>query len=720
RPIRLPHRLPTRLSLEAPLSALPGVGKALAQRLGSLGLNTVRDALYFLPHRYVDYTSLAPVAQLKVYQEHTVLVTVWEAQEKVLGGRRSTEARVVDDTGSLRVVWFNQPYLARRLVPNMRLALSGRVDLFQGHLVMENPEYEILSGGPLPGSGGGAPSSDAREDTVHTGRLVPVYRLTQGLYPRQMRRLMKGVVDSCTPLLDDFLPPGLQNRGGFPGLEEALRQAHFPDSEEAAQRARRRLAFDELLLLQLGVMARRRRWQQDLGAPKLMLEDALLSPLLGSLPFSLTRAQQRALGEVLADLAQPRPMARLLQGEVGSGKTVVAVLALVTAALGGYQGAFMVPTELLAEQHYHSVSALLQRLSLPHPLRLGLLIGSLKPADKARVHSELTQGDLDIIIGTHSLIQQEVDLPRLGLVVVDEQHRFGVRQRASLRQKARGAAHLLVMTATPIPRSLALTLYGDLDLSVIDELPPGRQKIATWALEPGQREEAYDFIREQVAQGRQAFLICPLVEESPSLETRAAVAEYQRLTREVFPELRLGLVHGQMPARDREDVMRQFRDGRLALLVATPVIEVGIDIPNAAVMLVEGADRFGLAQLHQFRGRVGRGPHPSYCLLLAEDPSPEARQRLRLLETTQDGFLLAEEDLRLRGPGDFFGTRQSGLPELRLARLSDTPLLELARTEAQGLFQRDPELSSPEHSALAQEVARVWGGVSDMPAVAEA
>ncbi|MBI2917928.1 MAG: ATP-dependent DNA helicase RecG [Chloroflexi bacterium] len=714
---------PTLLTLDSPVLALPGFGPGLAYKLSRLGVSTIKDALYFFPHRHVDYSCRVPVAELRVNEEQTVVVTVWQAQEKLLGSRRSTEAQVADETGSLRVVWFNQPYLARRLLPNTRLALSGRVGLFQSRPVMDNPEYELLGRNGGSALHNGAAPGAGIEETLHTGRLVPIYPLTEGLSSRQLRRLMKQVVDAWAPRLPEFLPAEVRRRNHLPVLGEAVRQAHFPDNEEADGAARRRLAFDELFLLQLGVLARRSRWQSDSGAPPLSITPPVLGALLASLPFSLTGAQRRALDQVLADAAQPRPMARLLQGEVGSGKTVVAALALLMAALSGYQSAFMVPTELLAEQHFRSVSALFQGLKLPRSVRapsVGLLTGSLKASQKEAVRDSLGQGKLDIVIGTQALIQDVVEIPRLGLVVVDEQHRFGVRQRASLRGKAGESAHLLVMTATPIPRSLALTLYGDLDLSVIDELPPGRQEIATRALEPAHRDEAYDFIREQVAQGRQAFIICPLVEESDAVQAKAAVAEYQRLAREVFPELRLGLVHGQMPLRDRDDVMRQFRDGRLAALVATPVIEVGIDIPNATVMLIEGADRFGLAQLHQFRGRVGRGPHASCCLLLAEDPSPEASQRLRLVEANRNGFLLAEEDLRLRGPGDFFGTRQSGLPELRLARLSDTALLELARAEAQRLFEVDPELSLPDHAALAQAVARAWRGAPGQTAVAEA
>jgi ATP-dependent DNA helicase RecG len=415
-------------------------------------------------------------------------------------------------------------------------------------------------------------------------------------------------------------------------------------------------------------------------------------------------------------------MSRLLQGEVGSGKTVVATAALLAAAASGYQGAFMAPTEILAEQHFSSVSEILSRTAakveeeenlrrfsgiLARPLTLALLIGDLSQSSKQAIQQLVRDGEIDIVIGTHALIQKEVGFHKLGLAVVDEQHRFGVAQRSALRQKGFNP-HVLVMTATPIPRTLALTLYGDLDLSVIDELPPGRQTVKTRWLKPAQRESAYAFLRKQVAEGRQAFIICPLVEESEAIQARAAVAEYERLSREVFPDLKLGLIHGRLSAVEKDKVMHRFRSGELQVLVSTPVVEVGIDVSNATVMLVESADRFGLSQLHQFRGRVGRGSQQSYCMLLAENPSEIGRARLDLIEKIQDGFQLAEEDLKLRGPGEFFGTRQSGLPDLRMAKLSDVKLLELARTEAIILFEKDPGLRKAEHKLLSAELARVW------------
>jgi ATP-dependent DNA helicase RecG len=696
-------------SLDSPVTALRGVSARLGARLGKLGVHTVRDLLYFFPRRHLDRSQRKPISQLEIGEEQTLLATVWEARETNLGGRRGTEAILGDESGNIRAVWFNQPYLARRLPTNGQVVLSGRVGLFKGQKVFESPEWELLEDG----------------DLIHTGRLVPLYPLTEGLHPRQVRQLVKATVDGWAERVLDFLPQEVKEHCRLLDLPQAIAQAHYPDSATSKDEARKRLVFDELFLLQLGVLSKKRDWQEGQPGPSLEPQPQVIDGFMGSLPFSLTAAQERVLGDILTDLARTKPMSRLLQGEVGSGKTVVAAAALVLAAANGYQGALMAPTEILAEQHFRTLGQLLGSDGnqeggnpqsypglLPRPIRLALLIGSLRPREKEELQQLLSRGEIDIVVGTHALIQKGVELPRLGLAVVDEQHRFGVLQRSALRQKGFNP-HVLVMTATPIPRTLALTLYGDLDLSVIDELPPGRLGVKTRFLRPEQREQAYAFLRKQIAEGQQAFIICPLIEESEALEVRAAVAEYQRLSQEVFPELKLGLLHGRLPASDKDEVMRRFRNGDLHILVSTPVVEVGIDVPNATVMLVEGADRFGLSQLHQFRGRVGRGEKQSYCLLLAQSPSPEARERLAIIERIQDGFALAEEDLRLRGPGEFFGTRQSGLPDLRMARLSDAPLLELARAEAIRLFEDDPTLGQPQHQPLAQEMARMWQGQSE-------
>jgi ATP-dependent DNA helicase RecG len=505
-------------------------------------------------------------------------------------------------------------------------------------------------------------------------------------------------------------------------LHEAILQAHYPADDLSSKQSRQRLAFDELLLLQLGVLDRKREWQQDQPGYKFTIDMKAVNAFTASLSFKLTSAQDRVVREILDDLKRDVPMSRLLQGDVGSGKTVVATIALLVAVQNGFQGALMAPTEILAEQHYSTMYKLLSAVSSDiekqgnitsftgpagSQFKIALLTGSLSSRDKRAVHEVVACGDVSIVIGTHALIQKEVAFNNLGLIVIDEQHRFGVLQRSALRQKGFNP-HLLVMTATPIPRTLALTLYGDLDISTISEMPPGRLAIKTRWLPQHEHESAYRFMRKEIASGRQAFIICPLIEESESLDVKAAIAEYERLSGEVFPDLKLGLLHGKMKGADKDGVMQDFKNGKIDILVSTSVVEVGIDVPNATVMLVEAADRFGLAQLHQFRGRVGRGAHQSYCLLLAEARTEHGQERLKAIEQTTDGFLLAEKDLELRGPGEFFGTRQSGLPELKMARLTDTQLLEMARREAMIIFEKDPQLRKPEHRDLAVELSRRW------------
>ncbi len=692
---------------ESSITSIKGINSGLAGKFAKLGVKTVRDILYFFPRRHVDYSHRKLISQLEVGTEQTIVANIWEATAKYSAhGRRATEAIVGDESGNIRVVWFNQPYLAKRLPTNSRIVISGRVGIFRGKKVFEAPEWELLES----------------DDLIHTGRLVPVYHLTAGLFPRQVRKLVKGTLDRWLPEFPDFLPEQLIERAELLPLPDAIGQAHFPDSEPHKDRARRRLAFDELFLIQLGVLSKKRDWQEGQKGNAFNIDGNCLEPFFNSLPYTLTAAQRRAFAEIHSDLSKPKPMSRLLQGEVGSGKTVVATAAMLLSVANGYQAALMAPTEILAEQHFNTICGLLDRATdavegdrpvrsypamSPRPLKAGLLTGSLKDSVKREIQERIAAGDLDIVIGTHALVQKGVEFKQMGLCVVDEQHRFGVMQRSELRSKGT-SPHVLVMSATPIPRTLALTVYGDLDLSILDELPPGRIEIKTKFLSPEQRQRAYDFIRKQITEERQAFIICPLIEESEAIETKAAITEYERLSQEVFPDLRLGLLHGRLNGAEKEDVMRSFRNGALDILVSTPVVEVGVDVPNATVMLIEGADRFGLAQLHQFRGRVGRGMHQSYCLLLAETASSEAKERLSLLERIRNGFKLAEEDLKLRGPGEFFGTRQSGLPDLKMARLSDVELLELARREAIQLFNADPYLRKPEHRSLAKEVGRLW------------
>ena len=688
------------------VARLKAVSRQHLPKLKRLGVDKVEDLLYLFPHRHNDFANIRKVADLKFGEEQTVAVTVWEATETRQGPRRrSTQAVLGDDTGNVRAIWFNQPYLARTFRTGTNLVVSGKVNVFRGNFVFESPEYELLRG---------------QEELVHTGRLVPVYSTVDGLPQRTLRRVVKEALDAGIFQVVDFVPEAIRHRTSLLGLQNAIAQAHYPDAASDWAAARRRLAFDELLLLQLAVLTRKRAWQQEEAGIPLSVEPGVLDSFLASLPFELTAAQQRVLGETLDDLARTKPMSRLLQGDVGSGKTVVAAAALLVAVFNGYQGAFMAPTEILAEQHFSTISRLLSASSesingepvvtarldaFPRTVTIGLLLGSLSKKAKESTQRRIADGEVDLVIGTHAIIQAEVDMPKLAVAVVDEQHRFGVAQRASIRGKGR-RPHLLAMSATPIPRSLALTVYGDLDVSVIDEMPPGRQRIRTRWVAPDRRASAYGFVREQVESERQAFIVCPLIEESEAVQTRAATEEYERLSRDVFPELRLGLLHGRMALREKERVMEQFQRRELDILVSTPVVEVGIDVANATVMLVDGADRFGLAQLHQFRGRVGRGRHQSYCLLLADSPGQEARERLKIVERIHDGFELAEKDLQLRGPGDYLGTRQSGLPDLKVARITDHDILALARREALRILDADPGLDKDENALLAERMKR--------------
>lgn len=686
--------LPSGYGIDAELAKLQGIGPKYGQRLERLGLQTIRDLLYHFPHRYDDYSNLKTISELVYGQEATVIATVLDCKVRPLRNRMHiTNLLVGDLSGTLTITFFNQPYLCKSLRHGMKIVISGRVDKMGTRPTFSHPTWEPLA-----------------QELLHTARIVPVYPVTEGITNRWLRKQEKGVVDFWAGKLPDPLPAWLRHKLGLADLATALREIHFPSNWEKNEQARRRLAFEEFLIVQIGVLRQRRKWRSEPSIP-LQVDGGVLDRFLQSLPFQLTRAQQRALEEILRDISQPVPMSRLLQGDVGSGKTVVAAVSLLMAVTNGGQGVLMAPTEILAEQHYRTISRVFESMD-PAP-RVGLLIGSLRPKEKEAIHAQLTSGEIQVAIGTHALIQEEVSFQKLALAVIDEQHRFGVAQRAAIRQKGYNP-HILVMSATPIPRTLALTVYGDLDLSIIDELPPGRQEIRTKWLVPGEREGAYNFIRKQVAGGRQAFVICPLIEESEVIDAKAAVEEYERLSREVYPDLRVGLVHGKLRPAEKDQVMADFRDARLDLLVATSVVEVGIDVPNATVMLIEGADRFGLAQLHQFRGRVGRGADKSYCLLLAEKKESVSDQRLQIIETTHDGFKLAEEDLKMRGPGEFFGTRQSGLPDLKVAKLSDVKLLESARSIALELFESDPDLALPEHRLLAENVRHFWRGEGDL------
>ena len=699
---------PAGLKIDAPIDRLKGVDTKLSARFQRLDVETVRDLLYLFPRRHLDYGNVVKIADLSLDSECTVVGNVWEARQISLGAKgrlKATEAIIGDDTGNIKVVWFGQGYLANSLKANATIAISGKPEIYRGQRTFQSPEYELI----YPG-----------REQIHTGRAVPVYPLTEGINARNMRRITKQAVDNWLGGLEDPIPKDILVRHKLPGLQHAVSQAHYPDNADSWFASRRRLAFDELLVLQLAVLQRRRHRNLTMSGVPLVADSLVVDKFIGSLPFPLTNAQQRCVLEILENIGTGTPpMNRLLQGDVGSGKTVVVLIALLVAISSGYQGALMVPTEVLAEQHFQTISSLIgadvgsghSNVVTSHPesfhksISVGLLTGSTPAKVRREITSRASDGSLDLLIGTHTLIQSGIDLPNLALAVMDEQHRFGVVQRSELRQQGLENPHSLVLSATPIPRTLSLTLYGDLDISTLDELPPGRQPIPTRFVNSDNRDVAYGFLRRQVEEGRQGFIICPLINESESIDAKAATDEFERLSKDVYPDLSLALLHGRMTSREKDRVMRVFRDGEVDILVSTSVVEVGIDVPNASVMMIEGADRFGLSQLHQFRGRVGRGEHKSYCILLSDDPSELAKERLSKLEQFNDGFKLAEADLELRGPGDFFGTRQSGLPNLKMAHLSDRDLLADARTEANALLEADPDLSHEDHKLLAERVS---------------
>ncbi len=729
------------LDLEARIDQIAGVDWRLAASFRRLGVITIHDLLYHFPRRYDDVSARRSISELQPGAEETVIGEVTDVRAIGSGSKLRVRVEVSDETGSIEAIFFNQRWIAQQIRIGQTIALSGKVSLYGGKLQFSSPRWERYT-----------PDPDA---LLHTGRLVPIHPLTQGLHENQARRFIKQVVDAVTPRVVDHLPPARREQARLLPLAEALAQIHFPDSHERLAAARRRLGFDEFLFIQIGVLQRKRLWQQELGVP-FTIDERVHAELQQRLPFQLTAAQQRAIGEIFADLRRPAPMARLLQGDVGSGKTVVAAAALLQAVANGFQGALMAPTEILAEQHAKNLRHLLSQVRVPRStnamatptyqqadwrallapdeaaklaeitailgmtpeedmdgqgVRVALLTGSLGVRERRRVLEGIAQGEIDLVVGTHALITETVQFARLGLVVVDEQHRFGVEQRLRLKNKGYNP-HMLVMTATPIPRTLTMTIYGDLDVSVLDERPPGRQEIRTRRIGRAEREKAYRHIRKQVAEGRQVYVICPLVEESEKIDLPSAEEMYEQLQREVFPDLRVALLHGKMPAREKDEVMRAFRDHRYDILVATAVIEVGIDVPNATTIVIEGADRFGLAQLHQFRGRVGRGSHQSYCILISDSNSQQSQERLAALEQTNDGFRLAEIDLELRGPGEFFGTRQSGTPDLKMARQGDTRLLTEARALADAILADDPELARPEHELLRRKVDAFWAAAT--------
>lgn len=676
--------------LTTSVKVLKGVGPRLAQLLAKKGIENFEDALYFLPREYEDRRKITPINQLTANQPATLLVKVVQAKLTRLGRNNRFEATVEDKSGRLKLFWFHAyPSLAEEFEVGAFFLVYGQVDFYGIRAQMVHPEYErvkeFIDGRPAA--------------SFHFGRIVPVYSESEGLAQKTLRKIMAQAIQSSLPALGEPLPEDLRTRLKLPSLRESFVAIHYPKEVPepgALSSAVRRIIFEEFFVLQLGLGLKKRKWKREV-APPMKAGLAALETFVAALPFALTGDQKKVLEEIKTDISSNRAMTRLLQGDVGAGKTVVALAAAAQAAGAGYQTALMAPTEILAQQHFRTAEKL--------GLRTELVVSA--NSAKKEVRARVASGEAEVIVGTHALFQGGVEFKRLGLVVVDEQHRFGVEQRNDLLRKADGLVpHLLMMTATPIPRTLALTLYGDLDLSLVREKPAGRQPVKTEILRDRERPRLYQRIREAVGRGEQVYIIYPLVENSEKLELKSATEQYDKLRREVFPELSIALLHGRMKPEEKEQVLLDFKNKKYSILVSTTVIEVGIDVANATLMVIEHPERLGLSQLHQLRGRVGRGSAASSCLLVA---AQQVSERLRVMEKTEDGFVIAEEDLKIRGPGEFLGKRQSGLPGFRVGHiLRDAALLSLARDEAQKVLEHDPELTAPEHAEIRRMVESRW------------
>ncbi len=677
--------------LDTDVRFVKGVGERLAKIMGRLGITDARGLLCHYPSRHEDRTELRRISMLRPGDTASVRGQVLAADTVRTPKSQMllTKVAIGDDSGVVSLVWFNQWYLKNRFLKLLGkdIVAYGTAQFGGKGLEITNPEWEELGD---------------TSDPLSSNRIVPVYPLTEGLFQGTLRRILWGALDKFLPDIQDVLPADVLDKRDLIDAACAVKNIHFPESQDALKEARYRLVYEEFFLLQLALALRKQNITASRPGIAFKVTPECTDAFYKSLPFELTDAQKKVIRAIEQDMGRPTSMNRLLQGDVGSGKTVVAVAAMMVAVANGYQAAMMAPTEILAEQHY----MVLQKMLAPLGIEVELLKGKITAAAKKKVCQRIASGEVKIVLGTHAIIQEGVEFNRLGLVVIDEQHRFGVLQRAALREKGLNP-DVLVMTATPIPRTLALTVYGDLDLSVIDELPPGRKPVRTHWKTGDMRGGVYGAARKLLMEGRQAYVVCPLIEESEKLSARAATELADQLAAEVFPDFNLAVLHGQMKSAEKEDVMRRFRDGGVQVLVSTTVIEVGIDVPNACVMLIEDAERFGLAQLHQLRGRVGRGEHQSYCVLMADPKTDEGRKRMQVMAGTNNGFEIAEEDLLIRGPGEFYGTRQSGLPSLRIANiLRDVDILDVAREDAFSLVKLDPNLSLPEHARLKAEVLR--------------
>ncbi|MBD3306914.1 ATP-dependent DNA helicase RecG [candidate division KSB3 bacterium] len=722
--------------LATPIQFVKGVGPKRARLLHKIGVRTVEQALLLLPRRYEDRRRIEKIVHLRPGDQPRTVYGVVKMSGVTISPkqkRKIFELVIGDDTGIFKAKWFNQAYLKKVFSPGLYVVLSGKITMTRyGGFEMIQPEYEIL----------GQSAADENGELLHTGRIVPIYPLTEGLYQKDMRKIMKRIVDHYAPCVEESLPTAIQHKHGLFPLSEALRRIHFPENSDDVSLlnaekspAHQRLIFDEFFLLELGMGLKRHHVLTEEHGIAFQFQGRIEQHLRHSLGFPLTAAQNRVIEEIQQDMRSSRPMHRLLQGDVGSGKTLVALCALLAAIEAGYQGAIMVPTEILAEQHFRKIRAYVHHLNqqlmqessrriaqpppssqpdlyadpVPPAITTCLLTGGLKRKEREDRLLRIERGEIDLIVGTHALLQHDVTFHNLGLIVIDEQHKFGVMQRATLKAKGYNP-DVLIMTATPIPRTLSLTVYGDLEVSILDELPPGRTPVITQRFYESNRQKAYRLIADEVQRGRQVYIVYPLVEESENLDLKAATEMSEHLAHDIFPQFRVGLVHGRLKPEDKDQQMLAFKQHTLDILVSTTVLEVGIDVPNATVMLIEHAERFGLSQLHQLRGRVGRGSSKSYCLLMTAFPmSEDARRRLDAMVETTDGFVIAERDLAIRGPGEFFGTKQSGLPDLHVANLiRDARLLEAAREEAFTIIRTDPSFALPEHAPIKNALEQRW------------
>lgn len=696
------------MNINSPITDLRGVNIKIIKQLKVLNINTIYDLLFYLPKRYDDFSVITKIKDAKIGQTCTISGTVMNiANKRAFRARINiTEATVNDGQRNIKAVWYNQPFLVKNIHQGDQINIAGKI-IYHGNLAMQNPAYEIIRS----------------DNTTHTGRLVPVYRETKGLTSRWIRYLVKNALLYSNEI-QDMLPEDLIKRKRLISIQDAIKQIHFPENGQEKTSAKRRLSFDELLLIQFAVLNSKKKIK-SLGAPKIIPDIEFTKSILNELPFELTQAQKKTSWQIMKDMEAGTPMNRLVEGDVGSGKTLVAIISAANASKNSFQSAFMAPTEILASQHFNAMADILKNTGITTALLTSSEskafepeLGQIYTPKKTELIKMISDGKIDILVGTHSLIQESVKFKNLGLLILDEQHRFGVNQRAKLVKNQTLTPHLLSMTATPIPRTLAMALYGDLDISIINEMPKNRKKIITKAVPAEKRKDAYDFIEKETEKGRQVFVICPKIEhkqydEGTELSERqlkmqqikAVKEEYEKLSKEIFPHLKVAMLHGKMKPKEKEQMMREFKNKKYDILVSTSVVEVGVDVPNATIMMIEGADRFGLAQLHQFRGRVGRGEYQSYCFLFSDANSEDAQKRLKIMETSSDGFKLAEYDLQMRGPGDFFGAEQSGMPDLAMEALINPILISEAQEEAKKILDEDPTLQK--HSVILNRLSQL-------------